>query len=150
MISLAAALLRDGLLTSAGYLAAPFQLTETIRLYPEDIRNLQLAKGAIAAGIACLASRCGNISRLDLAGSFGENLPLVDAAQIGLFPQELLPRIQLLGNTALRGAKMFLFNSSAAQQAEEMSAQAVTLSLEQESQFLEKYMECMTLSPLTI
>lgn len=150
LISLAAALLRDGLLTSAGYLAAPFQLTETIRLYPEDIRNLQLAKGAIAAGIACLASRCGNISRLYLAGSFGENLPLVDAAQIGLFPQGLLPRIQLLGNTALRGAKMFLFNSPAAQQAEEMSAQAVSLSLEQESQFLEKYMECMTLSSLTI
>jgi uncharacterized 2Fe-2S/4Fe-4S cluster protein (DUF4445 family) len=87
-------------------LAAPVVLTQG------DIRELQLAKGAIAAGIRMLLDRCvasaGDLKKLYLAGAFGNYINRASAQRIGLvnFPSE---KVVAAGNTALLGAKLALF-----------------------------------------
>jgi uncharacterized 2Fe-2S/4Fe-4S cluster protein (DUF4445 family) len=87
-------------------LAGPVTLTQT------DIRELQLAKGAIAAGIRLLLNKWGagpeDVATVHLAGAFGNYISRASAKRIGLlyFPSEtVIPA----GNTALLGAKMALF-----------------------------------------
>ena len=87
-------------------LAAPVVLTQS------DIRELQLAKGAIAAGIRMLLDRFGNsvgeLKKLYLAGAFGNYINRASAQRIGLinFPSD---KVEAAGNTALLGAKLALF-----------------------------------------
>ena len=87
-------------------LAAPVVLTQS------DVRELQLAKGAIAAGIRMLLERfgasTGDLKKLYLAGAFGNYINRASAQRIGLisFPSE---KVEAAGNTALLGAKLALF-----------------------------------------
>ena len=78
-----------------------------------DVRELQLAKGAIAAGLRILAQRWGagleGLSRIYLAGAFGNYINRASARRIGLI--DIPPdKVQPAGNTALLGAKLALFN----------------------------------------
>jgi len=88
-------------------LAGPVKLSQT------DIRELQLAKGAIAAGFELLLRQWGatkaDLSRVYLAGAFGNYINHASARRIGLldFPPE---QVQPAGNTALLGAKLALFS----------------------------------------
>ncbi|MGD0413606.1 MAG: ASKHA domain-containing protein, partial [Verrucomicrobiota bacterium] len=92
---------------SAWELAAPVVLTQG------DVRELQLAKGAIAAGIRMLLDRfgasAGDLKKLYLAGAFGNYINRASAQRIGLlsFPAE---KVEAAGNTALLGAKLALFS----------------------------------------
>ncbi|MBL9134755.1 MAG: DUF4445 domain-containing protein [Verrucomicrobiales bacterium] len=89
----------------------PLRLDSMVELSQCDIRELQLAKGAIAAGIRILADRWGTrvewLTPVCLAGAFGNYINRVSAQAIGLlpFPSE---RVTPAGNTALLGAKMAL------------------------------------------
>lgn len=89
-------------------------LTEKIYLTQEDIRQVQLAKGAIYAGIALLAKQLGveieAIQKVQLAGAFGSFLNPENACRIGLLPEALLQKIEIVGNAALSGAKMLACN----------------------------------------
>lgn len=83
----------------------------------KDIRELQLAKAAIAAGIRILLERLDagpdSVSRVWLAGAFGNYVSRSSARRIGLLPFRedlIIPA----GNTALRGAKMALFRTPGA------------------------------------
>ena len=91
-----------------------FPLTEGVYLTQEDIRQVQLAKGAIYAGIALLAKQLGveieEIQKVQLAGAFGSFLNPENACRIGLLPEVLLQKIEIVGNTALSGAKMLACN----------------------------------------
>jgi len=87
-----------------------------VKLTQRDIRELQLAKGAIAAGMRILLSRLGlgldDISEVYLAGAFGNYMNRASAWRIGLLdvPPE---RVRPSGNTALLGAKIALFGEQA-------------------------------------
>lgn len=85
-------------------------LCDSIALNQKDIRELQLAKGAIAAGFVLLREMWGDaeLDQLYLAGAFGNYINRTSARRIGLldFPDE---RITPAGNTALLGAKLALF-----------------------------------------
>ncbi len=87
-----------------------FHLTGSIYLTQEDIRQVQLAKGAIYAGISLMAKQLGmevkDIQKVQLAGAFGSFLNPASACRIGLLPEELLDRIESVGNAAGSGAKM--------------------------------------------
>jgi uncharacterized 2Fe-2S/4Fe-4S cluster protein (DUF4445 family) len=84
-------------------------LQPPVKLYQADIRELQLAKGAIAAGLRILLDHWGatldGVDRLYLAGAFGNYVRPESANRIGLLE---IPASRLVpsGNTALRGAKM--------------------------------------------
>lgn len=85
-------------------------LTEKIHLTQEDIRQVQLAKGAIAAGIHLLAHSVGvaleDIETVYLAGAFGTYMDPVSACRIGLLPRKLEGRTVAVGNAAGSGTKL--------------------------------------------
>lgn len=86
------------------------RLTGSVYLTQDDIRQVQMAKGAIAAGIQLMADHLGipvsNIDRVILAGAFGSFMNPESACRIGLLPKELSGRISAAGNIAGTGAKM--------------------------------------------
>jgi len=87
-----------------------FRLAENIYLTQDDIRQVQLAKGAIYAGIFLMAKQLGitisDIEKVQLAGAFGSFLNPQSACRIGLLPEELQSKIEAVGNAAGSGAKM--------------------------------------------
>ena len=95
--------LRDG---------ASWALSGPVTLAQADIRQLQLAKGAIAAGLRILAGQQGlgleGLAQVHLAGAFGNYISRRSARRIGLL-QVPLERVRPAGNTALQGAKLALF-----------------------------------------
>lgn len=105
-----------GWITPSGRPASggPLPLAGPVELAPRDIRELQLAKGAITAGLRLMVEQPGftldALERIHLAGAFGNYISRANARRIGLlpFPQE---RIQPAGNTALLGAKMVLLRT---------------------------------------
>ena len=82
-------------------------LTGEIALAQSDIRELQLAKGAMAAGLRMLA---GGAENLCLAGAFGNYIRQVSARAIGLLPENIA--VEPVGNSSLRGARMLLLAPS--------------------------------------
>jgi uncharacterized 2Fe-2S/4Fe-4S cluster protein (DUF4445 family) len=75
-----------------------------VALAQSDIRELQLAKGAMAAGLRMLAGV--GVEKLSLAGAFGNYIRQGSARAIGLLPDDL--PVEPVGNSALRGARMLL------------------------------------------
>ena len=105
--------LETGLLNKRGRIQneeRELRLTEEIWLTQEDIRQVQLAKGAIRTGITLMAGQLGlepaDIEKVRLAGAFGSFMDPKSACRIGLLPEELLGRIEAVGNAAGSGAKM--------------------------------------------
>jgi uncharacterized 2Fe-2S/4Fe-4S cluster protein (DUF4445 family) len=116
-----------------------------VSLSQTDIRQLQLAKAAIAAGIRLLLDRWGatneDLARLYLAGAFGNYVDRTSARRIGLlaFPLE---KVQPVGNTALLGAKLALFSSDSEDGTYPHLRQKVEhLSLSADPAFQEVYVE---------
>lgn len=112
MVACTAQLLHESVLDETGLLAEPY-FTEgvsvgkpAVRLCGRDIRDLQMAKGAVRAGIEILWRQMGRpeIGRVCLAGGFGYYLDVEAAFCIGLLPEYLRGRVQAVGNTALAGA----------------------------------------------
>jgi uncharacterized 2Fe-2S/4Fe-4S cluster protein (DUF4445 family) len=89
-------------------------ITEAIYLTQEDIRQVQLAKGAIRAGIELMAREMGvsmaDIDKFLLAGAFGSYISPESACKIGLLPPALLPKIHPIGNAAAQGANLIAAN----------------------------------------
>lgn len=100
-------LLADAGMTGNG---RPIMITQS------DIRELQMAKGAMAAGVRVLMETCGiqaqDIKEVLLAGAFGNYLNPHSACVIGLIPPELESKIKMIGNAAGTGSKLALLSSS--------------------------------------
>lgn len=83
-------------------------ITPNVYITQDDIRKLQLAKAAVAAGIEVLIKEYGcsvaQIDVLKIAGGFGSFINKKSAAEIGLFPAELLDKAVSVGNAAGNGA----------------------------------------------
>jgi len=115
-------------------------LAGAIALTPTDVRELQLAKGAIAAGLRILTARLGvaleDLKTLHLAGAFGNYINRISARRIGLLSLPL-NRIVPAGNTALHGAKRALFEDAAAWDA--IARRVEHVSLNEDSRFHDIY-----------
>lgn len=87
-----------------------------ILITQDDIRQLQLAKGAMAAGVRVLMETFGvdsdDIKGVLLAGAFGNYLTPHSACVIGLIPPELEDKIKMIGNAAGTGSKLALLSTS--------------------------------------
>jgi uncharacterized 2Fe-2S/4Fe-4S cluster protein (DUF4445 family) len=116
-------------------------------LLQADIRELQLAKGAIAAGIRILLQQWGatpaDVQRVWLAGAFGNYINRASARRIGLIdfpPEKVFPA----GNTALLGAKIALFNlPSEAGAYAAIRSRTQHVPLNEDPQFMEIYADEM-------
>lgn len=158
VIDAAAELLRAGLLDENGRLAEPYfesgyplAVTEQgrqILLTQQDIRELQMAKGAIRAGIEILLSQslCGyeDIDRVCLSGGFGDFLDAERAAEIGLLPEELAGKTKASGNTSLKGAIRFLMEPEEEKSFSELARRAEEIPLAQLPRFQELYIKYMS------
>ena len=117
LVDLAAVLLDIGAMDDSGRLSDSerFDIADTgVYITQRDIREVQLAKAAIAAGIALLAEKLGvgigDIEEVDIAGAFGNYIDPDSACAIGLFPAGLRQRIVPVGNAAGEGAKLSLMD----------------------------------------
>ncbi len=113
----------------------------------EDIRKLQLAKGAIAAGIDILFKEYGckpcDLDILTFAGGFGNYIDKASAAAIGLFPQELLDKAKEVGNAAGNGAVSAALSQEAWERAMDISGDMRYIELASYPHFNEMYVEHM-------
>lgn len=117
LVDLMALCLERGLVDETGRLVegqsiAVAKESDAISLYQNDIRELQLAKAAIAAGIEVLLQECGcTVGELDgllLAGGFGHHLNVDNAIRIGLLPDGLKEKTKVIGNSSLAGSIKYL------------------------------------------
>ena len=96
-----------------------FPICQGISFSDKDIREVQLAKSAVRSGLDTLIHEYGisynDISKLYLAGGFGQKINLEKAAGIGLLPKELISKAEAVGNSSLSGAIMACFDKNAAE-----------------------------------
>lgn len=125
----------------------PVPLAGEVVLHPGDVRQLQLAKGAISAGLELLCGRVGvqpaELARLHLAGAFGNYINQANARRIGLLPAGL-QEVVSVGNTALRGAKMVLLGTVDFEAWWRQTQPRIShIRLNEDPAFLETYAEAM-------
>lgn len=144
LVDAVAAGLKIGKILSSGRISdgsKTFPIMDPVVLYQADIRELQLAKGAIASGFRLLLKRLGTsvscLAGIYLAGAFGNYVQIEGARSIGLIeaPSDL---IHAAGNTALRGAKILLLSPE-----EPALPEIEHVSLAADLDFQDEYADCM-------
>jgi len=119
-----------------------------ISMTATDIRKLQLAKAAIAAGIQTLLSHTEleetQVSTFILAGGFGSFMDKHSAARIGLFPECFLAVTKALGNTAGEGAVITVHKKGARTTLENIRRHCEYIELSTSVDFNEQFVEQMT------
>ncbi|MBQ8953874.1 MAG: DUF4445 domain-containing protein, partial [Clostridia bacterium] len=120
---------------------------EGVFITQKDLREVQLAKAAIAAGIETLLESAGvgeeDVGTLYIAGGFGSHLNVASAAAIGLFPASLASRVKVLGNAALSGAAALLLDTEKQESTRAIAALARHVNLGGNPKFNEHYMDQM-------
>lgn len=134
-----------------GYLLATSPEGKPITFIQKDVREIQLAKAAIRAGIETLLVRFGisyeDVGEVCVAGGFGYKLDLKKAVEIGMLPQELLDRTKAVGNTSLQGAVYLALERYKIEEAEALAKASEEISLASDRDFQEFYMEYMMFEP---
>lgn len=144
LVDAAACALELGVIRANGRLASTLPLADGVTLFQRDIRELQLAKGAIAAGLRMLAGP--GVESISLAGAFGNYIRAASARAIGLLPAEL--PVDPAGNTALRGARMLLLAPSTRHpRLKKIAAMSRHVELAADPDFPYLYAEMMSLAP---
>ncbi len=152
VIELTSELLRDGKMDETGLLADPFfeqgYDIGGMKFLQRDVRELQMAKAAIRAGIELLVSKlgiaCHEINKVYLAGGFGYKMDVSKALHIGLFPPELAGKIEAVGNCSLGGAITSLTDKAADIRMEKLMQVAQEVHLSNESDFSDLYIEAIS------
>jgi len=120
----------------------------------KDVRELQLAKAAIAAGIRILQKELNvtdkDISEVYLAGAFGNFIRRANAKRIGLIPNIASEKIAFVGNASSSGAKLVLLSYDIEKEAEHISTQTHYIELSARSDFNENFMNEMMFPPLFV
>ena len=134
-------------LEDSGFLEEDFMLTDKVGISAKDVRQIQLAKAAVCAGILTLSEECdvelSDIDTLYIAGGFGSSMNPQSAGAIGLIPPVLADRVHFLGNAALAGAAMLLLQPDLRDRAFDLSKNATELALSTSETFMDYYVECM-------
>ncbi len=149
LLDLVAALLDTEIVDESGYLEdGEYRLGGTpVSLTQKDIREVQLAKAAIRAGIELLASHLGvkleDIRQVYLAGAFGNYLSPASACRIGMIPPILLDRIKPIGNAAGEGAKLSALSRTEFEYAKTLAAGTEFLELASLPEFQDCYVDAL-------
>jgi uncharacterized 2Fe-2S/4Fe-4S cluster protein (DUF4445 family) len=122
-----------------------------ILLTQRDIREVQLAKAAIRAGIRILMNKLGmgdlDIDRVLLAGAFGNYIRPSSAVRIGLLPNVPLDRIEPVGNAAATGAEILLISEECRERAARLARRIQYIEIAHEANFADVFADAMFLSP---
>ena len=129
----------------SGRMAEIYHFTEQVFLNQRDIRELQLAKAAIAAGIQILCRHRGvepgQVDQLLIAGAFGNYLNPDSACDIGMLPKELKGRIRSIGNGAGEGASIAALNQWELQKSIRLAKETEFLELALDPDFQDIYVD---------
>ena len=122
-----------------------------IVLNQDDVRQVQLAKGAIASGVVMLQHVAGvpdaRVAELMLAGGFGNYVSIASALRIGLIPPLPVERIRYVGNAAALGAQLCLVSETERRRAESVAARIEHVSLAAHPDFERIFVEAMNFPP---
>lgn len=147
LIDAVAAFLDSEDISPTGAIEAALPLCPGVTLAAADIRAVQLAKAAIAAGIETAMQRAGvsqgDIAAFYIAGGFGSHLNLQSAAAISLFPASLTAHANVIGNAALDGAARLLLDTDALDAVRAIAARARHIPLSGDPDFNDAYIEHM-------
>jgi uncharacterized 2Fe-2S/4Fe-4S cluster protein (DUF4445 family) len=167
IIDMAAALLKSGVVNSSGRMKTPdlkedvqpaiaehlqliedqpvFSIADSVCFTQADIRQVQLAKGAIRTGIDMLMTEANvtaeDLEELTLAGAFGYHLRPESLAAIGLIPKKLSRKVRFAGNTSKTGCAMMLINASLREYLEKQIQSVEHLPLAEKISFQELFIE---------
>lgn len=122
-----------------------FMLADNVYINQKDIREVQLAKSAVAAGIEVVMQEAGlkdcELDQLLLAGGFGNYLNPSNAQRIGLLGDCNLSKIKQVGNAAGSGAVMILLSYSARKRAEDLSNRFIHLELANDQRYQDAFIK---------
>ncbi|MFZ3371836.1 MAG: ASKHA domain-containing protein, partial [Desulfitobacteriaceae bacterium] len=114
-----------------------------------DVKNLIRAKGAIYAGIRSLltmvAVEIDMISRIVIAGGFGNYLNVHDSVEIGLLPDLPPESYQFIGNASVKGARLALLSQNAWREALELSRKMTYVELSIGTTFMDEFVSALFL-----
>lgn len=129
------------------YFDTGYELAEKVKFTQNDIRELQMAKAAIRAGVDILVKKAGitfdEVDNCYLAGGFGTKIDIKKAAGIGLIPKELEMKTIPVGNTVLAGTKEVLLGRISKEELEKIQTMADVINLAEENDFEELYLSYM-------
>jgi uncharacterized 2Fe-2S/4Fe-4S cluster protein (DUF4445 family) len=118
----------------------------------KDVRQVQLAKGAVRSGIDALLAREGlgaeRVDRVLLAGSFGAHLDPASLAGIGLLPAELRSKVVAVGNTSRTGAEALLLDGAARVELARIVKSAKAIDLAHSPGFEQTFVHALAFPPL--
>jgi uncharacterized 2Fe-2S/4Fe-4S cluster protein (DUF4445 family) len=120
-------------------------LERAITISQQDVRNVQLAKGALYAGAKLMMKRLGitKLDRVVLAGAFGSYIDKTEAMILGMFPDCDLDHVSSVGNAAGDGARIALLNRDKRVEAEVVAKEVEYLELTLAKEFQEEFMAAM-------
>ncbi len=155
LIAMAAECLDKKKMDETGLLATPYfengVTNGDLTIYQEDIRNLQMAKAAVFAGIEILLKEYGittkEVQRVYLAGGFGYKISVEAACRIGLIPVNLKDCTVAVGNTALAGAYLYgkMLWEQKKDPAQELINKSDSINLAEKEEFHRCYVQAMEL-----
>ncbi|MDP4176840.1 MAG: ASKHA domain-containing protein [Bacillota bacterium] len=124
-----------------------FKITSNVYLSQKDIRQVQLAKGAVRAGIEFLLKSKeispSEVDRVLIAGSFGYHLRAKSLINIGLLPQEFNGKIEFVGNTSKTGGQVFLLNKHYRDEIKKLTEKIEVVELANCKDFDKVFVKCL-------
>jgi uncharacterized 2Fe-2S/4Fe-4S cluster protein (DUF4445 family) len=124
-----------------------FEVASDVVLTQQDVRQAQLAKGAVQAAIETVLEVAGRpasgVAEVLIAGGFGSHLRPASLAAIGVVPAGWTERITLAGNAALAGASAMLLSSDARDEADLLAARVRTVLLAGRPDFRERFVAAL-------
>ena len=148
LLDLVAVLLEQEIISGSGRMEdKQYVLFDNVVLTQKDVREVQLAKAAIRAGIELLAETMGvqveDIRRVYLAGAFGNYMNPDSACRIGMIPPALRDRIVPIGNAAGEGAKLCALSRTEFAYSKQLAQTTEFLELASLPQFQNRYVDAL-------
>lgn len=124
-----------------------FEIAEGVYLTLKDIRQVQLAKGAVRSGVEALMESqnvtAKEVDKVLIAGSFGYHLRAKSLVNLALLPKEFLEKIEFVGNTSKTGGNAFLLNYDLRKDMEETVGKIHCIELANIEGFNELFVKCL-------
>ena len=120
---------------------------EKLLITQGDVRQVQLAKGAILSGFIALLNKAGikmeDLDKVMIAGQFGAHLPADSLVGTGILPEEVKDKLVYVGNSSKTGAYMALMSAKAKREMEELAGYMDYMELGATENYDRLFSECM-------
>jgi uncharacterized 2Fe-2S/4Fe-4S cluster protein (DUF4445 family) len=127
-----------------------FEVAEGVYITQSDVRQVQLAKGAVRSGVEALLKsenvRYEDVTSVLIAGSFGYHLQAESLVNIALLPGEFIDKVEFIGNTSKSGGEAFLLNCPCREEMEHLVKNINCVELSNQEGFDRLFVSCLGFS----